>query len=364
MKKNAGLKFLLVLLIIVAIVAGVLLALRVIQEKQTSSGNIEEDVQQQPEQPVKTIKTFAGSQRAIALMIDNHEGAWPQGGLNDADLVYEIIVEGGETRLMAVFKGKNLTKIGPVRSARHYFIDYAIENDAIYTHFGWSPQAESDIKTYSVNNINGITESSESFWRTKDKYAPHNVATSTEKIMEIAQRKGYRTTSNAESVLNYVTDEVNLENGTAITEVTIPYSYLQKVSYQYDEEKKVFVRYARGKKQVDWNSSEAVTTKNIIITFAQNYTLNDTENKGRQGLKNIGTLDGYYITNGKYIPIKCEKTSRTSQTIYKDLEGKEIEVNDGNTFIQICPLDAKVTFEEPTTEPIPTNTTGQNNSSM
>lgn len=358
--KNSGIKFLIVLLIIVAIIAGVLLALKIMQDKQTSSGEIKENEQIQQQEPVKTVKTFSGEERAIALMIDNHEDAWPQGGLNDADLVYEIIVEGGETRLMAVFKGKDLEKIGPVRSARHYFIDYALENDAIYTHFGWSPQAESDIKTYSVNNINGITETSESFWRTTDKYAPHNVATSTERILEIAERKGYRTTSNQESVLNYVTDEVNLENGTAITEVTIPYSYLQEVSYEYNEENKVFVRYARGEKQVDWNTKQPVTTKNIIITFAQNYSLNDAENKGRQGLKNIGTLDGYYITNGKYIPIKCEKTDRTSQTIYKNLEGNEIDVNDGNTFIQICPLDAKVVFEEVVQE-APTNMVEQNN---
>lgn len=353
--KNSGIKFLIILLIIVAIIAGVLLALKIIQDKQTISGNVEQNIGQDSKEPVKTVKTFSGSERAIALMMDNHEDAWPQGGLNDADLVYEIIVEGGETRLMAVFKGKSLTKIGSVRSARHYFIDYALENDAIYTHFGWSPQAESDIKTYSVNNINGITESSDSFWRTKDKYAPHNVATSTEKIMEIAQRKGYRTTSSAKSVLNYTVDEIELENGTTITEVTIPYSYLHKVSYKYDEENKVFVRYARGEKQVDWNTSKDVTAKNIIITFAQNYSLNDPENKGRQGLKNIGTLDGYYITNGKYIPIKCEKTARTTQTIYKDLNGNEIEVNDGNTFIQICPEDSKVTFEEPVEETL-TNT--------
>ena len=220
--KNSGIKFLIILLFIVAIIAGVLLALKMVPNQQTSSENVEEEIPQKIEEPVKTVKSFSGGQRAIALMIDNHEGAWPQGGLNDADLVYEIIVEGGETRLMAVFKGKNLEKIGPVRSARHYFIDYALENDAIYTHFGWSPQAESDIKKYSVNNINGITESSGSFWRTTDKYVPHNVATSTEKILEIAERKGYRTTSNKESVLNYVTDEVNLENGTQSSGVNLP----------------------------------------------------------------------------------------------------------------------------------------------
>lgn len=275
-------------------------------------------------------------------MIDNHNGAWPQAGLNDAYMVYEIIVEGGETRLMALFKGKDLEKIGPVRSSRHYFLDYAMENDAIYVHFGWSPQAQSDIKKYGINNINGITESSEIFWRVKDKAAPHNAVTSTEKILKSAKAKNYRTTSNQESVLNYTTDEVTLEEGIDATNVTIPHSTLQKVNYEYDAENKVYKRYARGKTQTDWTTGGAVTTKNIIITFCDNYSLNDS--KGRQGLNNIGEFDGYYITNGKAIKIKCIKSDRNKQTIYQDSDGNEIKVNDGNTFVNICPKDANVTL--------------------
>ena len=83
----------------------------------------------------------------------------------------------------------------------------------------------------------------------------------------------------------------------------------------------------------------------LIITFARNATLNDGDNKDRQTLYNVGTLDGYYITNGKAIKITCEKSSRSAQTVYKDLDGNEIKVNDGNTYIQICPIDAKVVIE-------------------
>ena len=86
-------------------------------------------------------------------------------------------------------------------------------------------------------------------------------------------------------------------------------------------------------------------TKNIIITKCKNTTLDDGSGKGRQTLDNVKTLDGYYITNGKYIPIKCYKTSRSSQTVYKDLEGNEIKVNDGKTFIQICPINSKISFK-------------------
>ena len=348
--KNKDIIVLISVLAVLIIVAGGILIYKIITNNETietgenteiNNENTEDEalvVQQ------KEIQIFNGDSRPIAVMIDNHSGAWPQANLNQAYLVYEIIVEGGETRLMALFKGKDLEKIGPVRSSRHYFLDYALENDAIYVHYGWSPQAESDITKYGVNNINGISESSSSFWRVKDKSAPHNVLTSTEKILQIAERKNYATTSKKESVLNYVADEIELNSEEALmaTEVTIPHSTLQTVKYEYNEETKTYTRYARGKLQKDYVTGDAITTKNIIITFCDNYDLTDSENKGRQGLKNIGTFDGYYITNGKAIKIKCTKSARDEQTIYKDLQGNEINVNDGNTFINICPRDADV----------------------
>ena len=96
----------------------------------------------------------------------------------------------------------------------------------------------------------------------------------------------------------------------------------------------------------DETTDEPITTKNIIITFAENYTLDDGENKGRQDVVTVGNLDGYYITNGKAIKIKCVKSAREEQTVYQDLNGNEIEVNDGNTFVNVCPIDANVTIEE------------------
>lgn len=346
--KNIGIKILIVVLVLLIIVAGVLLGIKLTKGKG-SILQVGEDVNSDENNTMvvelKEPKIFKGTDRPIAVMIDNHKGAMPQAGLNDAYMVYEIIVEGGETRLMALFKGVKLEKVGPVRSSRHYFLDYALENDAIYVHYGWSPQAQSDITKLNVNNINGISESSTSFWRVKDKYAPHNAVTSTEKILEIAKRKGYSTTSTKESVLNYVADPVELDSQIEAKAVTIPYSDSNTVQYTYDETTKRYVRYSRGIKQVDWDTNETVTTKNIIVVKCENWTLDDGENKGRQTLDNVKTLKGYYITNGKAIEITAEKTSRSSQTVYKDLEGNEIEVNDGNTFVQICPIDSIIKIE-------------------
>ena len=350
--EKGGVKILIVILVILVIIAGVVLAYKITKDKENSVQPVanEEEEKIIAEVEEKEVQIFKGNDRPIAVMIDNHNLAWPQAGLNQAYMVYEIIVEGGETRLMALFKGVDLEKIGPVRSARHYFIDYAMENDAIYVHFGQSPQAQSDIKKYDIDDINGIAEDGTTFWRVKDKYAPHNAVTSTEKLLKSAQNKKYRTTSDETSVLNYVTDEVNLENGEPATEVIIPHSQLQDVEYYYDEENKVYERYAREEEQVDWDTEKTVTVKNIIITYCDNYTLSDTENKGRQGLKNIGTFDGYYITNGRAIPIKCIKEARDEKTIYQDLEGNVIKVNDGNTFVHICPTNRKVEIVGPVEE--------------
>ncbi len=351
-------KVIIAILVILVIVAGVVLAYKITKDKEgTETVADNNNVATEKVEEEKTVQIFKGNERPFAVMIDNHDDAWPQAGLNKAYMVYEIIVEGGETRLMALFKGADLEKIGPVRSARHYFIDYALENDAIYVHFGQSPQAQSDIKKYSVNDINGIAEDGTTFWRVKDKAAPHNAVTSTENLLKSAQSKKYRTTSDETSVLNYVTDEVNLEDGEGAVKVTIPHSDLQKVEYYYDEENKVYERYARGDEQIDWDTEEPITVKNIIITFCDNYTLTDKENKGRQGLKNIGTFDGYYITNGKAIPIKCIKEARDEKTIYQDLEGNVIKVNDGNTFVHICSTKTKVEIEPPVENETDVNTT-------
>ena len=343
MNQKGGVKVLIAILVILIIVAGAVLAYKIMQDKDNQEVVSEENNVLTATIEEKEVQIFKGNDRPIAVMIDNHDDAWPQAGLQRAYMVYEIIVEGGETRLMALFKGADdVEKIGPVRSARHYFIDYAMENDAIYTHFGESPQASSDIKKYSIDEIDGISEDGTTFWRVKDKAAPHNAVTSMENLIQSAKNKKYKMTSNEESVLNYVTDEVNLEDGQGAVSVTIPHSQLQTVSYEYDEENKVYERFARKEAQVDWDTDEPITVKNIIITFCDNYTLSDAENKGRQGLKNIGTFDGYYITNGKAIKIKCIKNARDEKTIYQDLNGNEIDVNDGNTFVHICPTDADV----------------------
>ena len=316
---------------------------------------IEEEIVKEVKPAEPEIKIFSGNARPVSFMIDNNKNAQPQASLNKAYMVYEIIVEGGESRLMAIFKGVTADVVGPIRSARHYFLDYGMENDVIYAHLGMSPQAEAGFEQFGIDHVNGqiydtgkARTSTSLYWRAKHKKAPHNAYTNTESILKIAQDKGWRTTSDKESVLNYVAEEVILDSEDAINvaSVKIPYAKGHTVEYKYDAETQRYTRYSKGKKMSDETTGEDVTTKNIIITFAENYTLNDGENKGRQDVITVGALDGYYITNGKAIKIKCVKESREDQTVYTNLNGEEIKVNDGNTWVNVCPIDANVTFSE------------------
>lgn len=321
-----------------------------------------EEIVEEEKEPVEekksNIKIFNGKDRPIAFMIDNNINAQPHSSINKTYLVYEIIVEGGETRLMALFKGIDVSNedvtVGPIRSARHYFIDYALENDAIYAHLGQSPQAEAYIKNFNVADINGqiydtgkSRTSSSLYWREKSKKAPHNAYTSIASIKEICKKKNYSTTSNKESVLNYVSEEIRLdgEDAKIANSVTIPYGTNHVVKYVYNDQTGRYTRYSKGRKQVDETTGEDVTTKNIIVSFIKNTTIDDGEGKGRQDLDNFVNADGYYITNGKAIKIKCKKAFVGGQTEYVDMNGKEIDVNDGNTWINICPIDANVLFE-------------------
>ena len=316
----------------------------------------EEAPQPVPVKKLQIIDTDSNS-RVIAVQINNHDQArLNHTGLQDAFVVYEAMVEGGITRMLALYKDKTTEKIGSVRSSRPYFLDYVLENDAIYVHFGFSEQAKKDIASLGINNINGLYDNA--FWRdtTLNVAYEHKAFTSMEKIKNIINQKGYRTTSDSKPVLNYSVDEVNisetketeLEDGTKETIITnsantvvIPYSYYMTVKYAYDSENKVYNRFANNKAHTDAITKKQYNFKNIIIIKVKNYSI---DSYGRQALDNIGTGSGYFVTNGCVKEITWQKDSRSSKTVYKYLDGTDVVVNDGNTFIQIVPINSNVTF--------------------
>lgn len=342
-------KFKLIISILIVIIAILLLIYMYVknnpflraEQNLTAGGKVTLD-------PKVRIINVESNSRTIALMVDNERDAWPQAGLQEAYMIYEIIVEGGQTRMLALFKDAETTMIGPIRSARHYFLDYAMENDVIFTHFGFSPQAISDIKTYSIANISGTQADGSAFWREKPLGSYHNVFTSIEKIKTRATKKKYRLTTDQAVLLTYSIPILKLseyEKAKVAEDIYIKYSASHNVSYKYDADKKVYLRSMRGIAHVDRKTKEQYRFKNIIVYQVQNYSLNDGSGKNRQGLYNIGSGTGYYISEGYAVPITWSKASRRAKTVYKDLAGNILKVNDGNTFIQIQPKGQTLTIK-------------------
>lgn len=298
--------------------------------------NKEEQNQTVVEEKIGIIDMNSNS-RNYAVVVNNYPSAVKvQTGLSDAYLIYEIPVEGGMSRSLAIYKDKTTNKIGTIRSARHNFLDYVLENDAIFVHFGWSHYAEDDMKkNLDINNINGLYDSP--FWRENPENlaTEHTAYTSLEKNIEVAKSKGYRLTSEVKSVLNYSTNEIDLSkinNNVVAKNVEIPYSSSYKVKFIYDENTKMYKRYVNGVAHTDYFTKEHYKTKNIIVT---KFGFSKTDDNYYLDLHNTGIGEGYYITNGYSVPITWEKKDRASKTIYRYEDGTEINVNDGNTYIMM-----------------------------
>lgn len=283
--------------------------------------------------------------RPFAVMINNISTARPlQSGLQDAYIMYEIIVEGGITRYLALFLDTNTERIGSIRSARHYYLDYALENDAIYVHHGQSPQAQSDFSALKIDRI--AVDNSKTGWRDKTlKVASeHTLFTSIEKLNNGVSK--FRAERNKDLLLEYSADKIDLSkiDGTTVANnVAIKYSNSSTTSYTYNADEEVYYRSVNNKEHKDYVTGKQYTFKNIITYQVSNSGIAG-DNKGRQSINNIGSGEGYYITNGYSAKIKWEKSCRECQTKYTYLDGKEIVVNDGNTFIQIQPKGEALTI--------------------
>jgi hypothetical protein len=284
--------------------------------------------------------------RPYAVMIDN-EGSrvLPQGGLHLAQIIYEIIVEGGESRFMPVFWGTDPEMIGPVRSSRHYFIDYVMEHDAIYIHYGGSPMAYRDLSSLKINNIDGCGAGGGIFWDlTKDRNNWQDSYTLMEKITRYVNKAKFRTSSEKKPVFSYNNADVEPTGGKKANNIRFTYSNSNAGSFEYDEAAKTYKRFRKGKPHMERVSGKQLEAKNIIIQHVRNYGIKG-DTAGRQEVNTVGSGDGWFITCGRAIKIKWSKDSRSSPTKYMDGRGNSIMLNPGQTWVQVVPLSSKVEIE-------------------
>lgn len=295
-----------------------------------------------------TIMDLESKTRPIAVVINNSTAAVKvQTGLEKAYLVYEIPVEGGLTRLLAFYKDVENITIGTIRSARHNFLDYVLEQDALFVCYGWSRYAKKDMTSIGLDYINGVVNAT-AFWRyNPEKLATeHTAYTSIEKIKEYTKEKNFSTETSQSNLLKYSEKEIllnQLKNSQKTSEVFIPSSNTSSTAYKYDEESKKYKRFVNQKENIDYETKQQFTAKNIIIQKINTKMASDNY---YWDLETIGSGEGFYITNGFAVPITWKKTSRNEKTCYNYLDGSELVVNDGNTYIQLQSTKQALKFKE------------------
>ena len=344
-KRKLSKKGIIILSIIgVLVVLGVVLAIVLTKPEEEKTKKQEDTKKEEVEEKVKIIDEDSNT-RPYAVMINCHNGALPQAGLQNAYIVYEITVEGGITRMMALFKDVDVSKIGSIRSARTQFLDYVYENDAIYVHAGGADDAMERIANEGINDVNvdgvyGMRDTS------LDRSWEHLLFTSTDLIKKGANAEGLKTTTDSGNLLSYSAKSIDFSKYKDVKEannVSIKYSDYRTSNYKYDSDKKVYLRSMNNTSNIDLVTGNQYEVKNIIAYGVKYSTYSHHGYYGYQKIDNVGSGEGYYISEGYAIPITWEKSSKNSRTVYKVKEtGKELVVNDGNTYIQIYPINEKL----------------------
>lgn len=304
------------------------------------------------------ISSELANQRPLAVMIPTDTGAQPSYGIGSADILYEMMEEGGISRQMAIINDwKNLSRIGNLRSCRLYYIYAAKEWDPILIHFGGVAYMKGTIDGADVNNISGTYEYGTGgnapgagfFFRTSDRSAPHNAYISASGITKACSRLGYSLNlrnqyyNTKHFTFSNDTNDLTQYNGSSATKIDLSKVFgYSKSKLTYDASAGVYKKYLHGKAQVDAVTGKQLTFTNVIV---QNTTWKQLDKKGYLEFQMIDdSQDGYYFTKGKAIHITWKKTSDYEPTKYYDDNGNEIELNTGKTYIAIAQDGKDVIF--------------------
>ncbi|MBQ5884568.1 MAG: DUF3048 domain-containing protein [Clostridia bacterium] len=276
--------------------------------------------------------------RPVMVVVENHPQSRPQWGLASSDIVFEMVAEGGITRMILMYADASRLpdKIGPVRSTRHYFLDLAEGYDAIFTHFGQSTYAKQQLQNHDIDNINGYFDGSY-FSRDKSRNvdSEHTAYTTKDWVLKAIENKEYRTTlkdgyDNAFS-FNIDGNEV-LKDGSCVT-ATVSFSSSYTYTLDYDKQENVYYSSLNGNPFMDSNGTQQ-NFENIVILYTNISAIaGDTKNRVDFDLSEG---EGRYISNGSYEDISWKKGDSTDMLKLYDSEGEELKLNTGRTYIAIC----------------------------
>lgn len=343
------------------------------EEAKISLPGVQEQPEEDPKEPkteecplngsahTKKAKQWWEERRPLAVMIENHIEARPQSGLSTADIVYEAVAEGGITRFMAIFycRPKDV-QIGPVRSARTYYLDWLSEYDALYAHVGGAntpgpADALGQIIRYKIKDLNQFSIGFPYFWRDYQRLGhpvatEHTMYSTTAKLWEVGEKRGWgaEDEDGVKWDKNFILWKFKDDgiDGTA-TNIKVNFWESQpgyEVEWNYEPSINTYKR-KNGEPHIDLNNKQQLESKVVIVQFQRESNAND-DYPGNVHLLygTIGTGKALIFQDGGVIEGKWVKQSRVGRTKFVDLKGKEIELNKGQIWIQTVPEGSKVSF--------------------
>lgn len=285
--------------------------------------------------------------KIFAVMLDNHDDARPQAQISKADIIYEYRVEGEFTRYMALFQSNFPENVGPVRSARPYFVQTAKEYNAIYAHWGGSVAGLEEVKKRNVVDLDGIALEGIVFHRNKNvgKRAPHNGYISLPELENYLVEKGVDVNDNTAS-LNFYDKEANIE-GLDVGEITLNFNNRYKTNFIYDEATGKYKYIRQGQPVIDEATGQEFDTDNLVVLFQKGVVAGP---KGTLKMANIGNGTGLLLQKGKLAPIIWEKANEDARTILKYPDETEVKFYPGRTFFSIVDEEKDAVYQVPESE--------------
>ena len=297
-------------------------------------------------------ETDIGANRPIAIMLNNHEKARPQLGVSQADIIYEMVAEGGITRMMGLFQSvEGVGNIGTVRSARDYYVSLAYGHDAIFLHAGGSPMAYTVIKQWGVTALDCVNGPYEGtlFWRDqarrKSAGLEHSVLTSGDTILKLlpTYKKVTLTHKNGFAEALSFMEKGETAQGEPATTVTVKFSGYKTGIFTYDPESGRYLISEGSKPYLDGNTGEQVSVKNVLVLHTDVSAVAG-DDKGRQALRTTGTGEGVLFCDGVQQPIRWVKKDHSSPMTFTTPDGASpVLLGVGNTYINIIGSSSKLT---------------------
>lgn len=275
------------------------------------------------------------------IMIENSPDARPQSGIDQAGVVFEAIAEGGITRFLTLYQDARPGYIGPVRSLRPYYIDWASSFDASIAHIGGSPEALSQIRS-GGKDLDQFFNSA-GYWREPSRPAPHDVYTSFDKLDALNKSKGY--TSSTFTSWPRKSDQKLAAPTASSIDLAIS-SAVFNVHYVYDAAYNFYRRSEGGAAHLATNSATDKTgvqlAPKVVIAMVTTYSIVDDSGHGGYGTTGNGTV--YVFQDGGVTQGTWSKADRSSQIVLKDSAGQDIKLNAGQTWVSVLGGAGKVTY--------------------